>query len=251
MRRWPVLLLFGLLAYGLFLLLQLPAALLFTQLQRAAPALRASGLSGTLYQGQAASVRWRGEPLGRLSWRLVPASLLHGRLGFAVVVSRGTELALQTTASVGLQRQLRLRALAGHMPLATLLSLAQRPPTPLQGRFTLALQQLLLTSGGRPLSASGTVQLHEVRLTALPGQTLGPFQARLHSTGRRIIAELRDQGGPLRLAATLTLDPDGRYRLAGELAARAHSPPAVAGLITALGGTGNGRLRLDLGGRWF
>ena len=241
--KWVLL---GLLAYGVFLALRWPAAQLVRPLESALPGMAARGLSGTAVSGEAARLVWRGTDLGRLQWRFDPASLLRARLGWRLRLSDPPDQMLRGRLQTGWHQPVVLHSVTGSLPLARLQNLI---PLSLQGRLSLDLDRVRLAPGGRILTATGTVELNDVRLNALPHQRLGPFQARLQTRQGRVTALLRDRGGPLRLHASLQLRPDGSYRVTGTLDARGGAPTPVLRLIQRLGGNSDGHLRLDLSGR--
>lgn len=247
MRRYSVLLVLGLLAYGVFLVLRWPAAQLASPLQTTLPGITINGPGGNVVRGQAAKLAWAGAELGRLEWRFDPASLLHARVGWWLRLNKPPNLALRARLELTWNRWLELRNLAGTLPLARLQPLLRRP-LPIQGRLKLALNRVRLAPGGRVLAVAGSLKLEHVRWANLPQQALGPFLVQVSTRDRIISARLTDRGGPLRLHATLLLRPNDRYRLHGELAARKGSPAAVKQLLQQLGGDSDDRLRFNLAG---
>lgn len=248
MRRRSGLLLVGLLAYGVFVVLRLPAPLVFAQLQQRVPALAADGLEGSLWQGSAAQLLWRGVRLGRLEWRFDPQALLRARIGWRLNIADG-DRRLSAHAALGLDRSLQLRTVQGELPMDLLQALTGRSFL-LDGRLQIDLSLLELNDKGLPQAALGDLRLVQARLISLPDQPLGPFQAKLQSGDDQTInARLQDQGGPLMFDAVLKLTAAGRYRVSGRLATRADSPPRLTGLLGTLGADGNGSRRFDFNGQ--
>ena len=245
--------LLGLLAFLLSLLVLMPATVITTALSA-----RLSGFSAQTVEGRAADgamrgVRWRGMRVDRLVWRWQPLTLLGGGLEFGLNAD-APEINVATSASVGLDRQLRLRDLNGRLPLARLGALAGQPKLPLQGLVEFNLRELRLnTTGdaaGLPISAEGVVYLRDLR--AKLGQTLNLGDFTLSLTPAQpagVHGVLKDNGGPLTLEGTLNLAPDGRYRFNGQAALREAGNQPLRQAMSLLGPPGgDGRWALGFSG---
>ncbi len=130
----------GVVIYLLFLLVTLPAAWLW-QLAPKVPGVELKGISGTLWQGQAAQMSAAGRQLEQVSWELHPAQLLTGQLAVSVRVQDPVVTA-QGDLQYGLSglgaQDLRLNA-----PIPWLLGNTRLPlRTQLQGAVTLNLREL-------------------------------------------------------------------------------------------------------------
>ena len=243
MRYGLMLVMAGVLAYGLFMLLGWPAArwLEYT------PHLQAEQISGDLRHGEARRLRINNNaPLERVSWQWRPAHVLRGRLTWQLMLSdQGQHL----TGSVSLtgRRHLLVNALQGQLPLTTLAELAGRPLPFLTGQLLADMPVVRLNAVGLWQEIEGIVQLVDGQLPS--GAPLGTLQAQFHTQGEMITAELRDTGGSMILDATLILNVDGRYQLRGELGTRANADPSLQQTLSLLGQPApGGRRQFNLSG---
>ncbi len=89
----------GVFAYALFMLANAPASLVPAALDKALPGrVTLSGVDGSVWHGQAASLALDGQPLWQqLDWQLSPWALLRGRAKLQLKVAGGQQL----VASIG------------------------------------------------------------------------------------------------------------------------------------------------------
>lgn len=245
MRRWLALAFIGLFAYGVFMLLGWPAERWLAHV----PDIEAEQVSGHLRQGQAQHLQLPTASLDRLSWQWQPSALLAGRLGWQLRLSdQGEQLSAQV--SLSWRQHWHLDAVQGQLPLATVAALAGHSLPFLNGQLVVDLPTVRINAQGVVQHIEGVVQLVDGQLPS--GAPLGTVQAEFGTQADMIIAELRDTGGPMRLEATLTLSPDGRYRLAGELGARDGADPNLRQTLNLLGQPApGGQRQFNLGGYWL
>ncbi len=247
-RGWRYLIL-GVLAYGAFLVHQLPAKLVWhwSEPWRAAAgvALQAQGIAGTLWQGEIDRLEVGGHELRQVSWRLRPAELLLGRLAVDLYARLGGGY-VQARVMRGLSTEVALRDLNARLPMDAFLALAQVAALQLDGELLLNLERLELERG-LPVAAEGKIAWHGAASRFPQRVHLGNLQAQLATEGRDIIARLSDAGGPLQLEGSLKLT-DGRYSLDIWLAARQRNS-ALARALRLLGRPdAKGRVRLTQSG---
>lgn len=129
--------LIGVSLYLLFLLVNVPAALVW-QLAPLPQGVSAAGLSGTIWKGQADQVSVAGRQLEQLSWELHPSQLLTGQAGLSFRLNGGVAKG-QGTVSYGLSG-LEVDNLRFSAPLPWLLGNTRLPfRTQLSGNATLNL----------------------------------------------------------------------------------------------------------------
>ncbi|MBW3165996.1 type II secretion system protein N [Ferrimonas balearica] len=129
--------LLGVVLYLLFLVINVPAALVW-QFAPVPNGIKASGLNGTLWQGQAEQLTVAGRQLEQVSWELHPSQLLTGQAGLSFRLDGGVARG-QGSVSYGLSGlavdNLRLSA-----PLPWLLGNTRLPfRTKVGGNATLSL----------------------------------------------------------------------------------------------------------------
>lgn len=211
--RLTILVLLGLVAYLGFLVASLPAAQAWRWAGDQVPA-QAYGLSGTVWEGQAAVVLQDGRRLDAVQWKLAPAKLLLGRLA-ANVQARLPDGRLRSEVTVAPGGRLTARQLRLDMPAPALLQWLglTRLPVQVDGRLDALLRELSL-EGQRLLSADGLLSWHGavIRFGNAP-LPLGEVALRLEPATGGINGTLSNQGAPIDLGGTLRLTPDGRFVL--------------------------------------
>ncbi len=164
LRLWIAL---GLGTFFLLLLVTFPAQPLLGLLER--HGVQATGVSGSLWKGQAATVRLRSTSLGQLTWDLHVLKLLTGRASASVSLQQGDAFA-QGEVSAGLTGHITFSDLSASWPLAALSAAGM--PAGWNGMANLRLAELVI-EGGIPVDVTGTVDLHE---SGGPGES--PCQSR-------------------------------------------------------------------------
>lgn len=225
--RGPALLAFGALAYGIFLVWEMPASFVAARLERESRgALRLGEPRGTVLRGEARArlVTPAGEmAIEQLQWSLNPSSLAAGRLGFTLhandpglkatgELARGAdawqahEVTLQGPAS----------ALTPVMPLLA----TWRP----EGEVTLRAKRLAWTPSS--IQGDGQVDWRSAGVILSEVKPLGHYRVEVRGEGAHARLTLTTLEGPLRLSGNGTLTPAGRLSFKGE--ARAEGPQAAA-----------------------
>lgn len=214
----------GLGAYLAFTVSSMPAA---TAYRFFAPAeLRLMGLEGTIWSGGAGLGSAAGFSLHDIRWDIRALPLLTGRVSGRVQARFAdgfVETAIDASPSRiefgGLNASTSLPALAKMLPIEGT-----------QGLVSLALDELSLEDG-RPTAVVGRGRVAQLAVPPLlPGAgpaliPLGDYEIVFKDTGGDgIAADIRDTGGPLEVAGSLTLDREGNYTLAGAVAARPDAP---------------------------
>jgi general secretion pathway protein N len=229
-------------AYGLFLLWHLPATTVIDLLASRIPGLSVGRIEGSAVAGQAGDVRLGERSLRTLSWQLQPAALLRGKLEYRVTMSE-PDVALEAVVSTGLDGQLHLYNVSGSLPLPKAISLAGRPPPPLNGELEVAIEELLLDRRGKPRAAWGTVQLRAAHTSFGRTLELGDVALRLSTEDAVIRGDFKDAGGPLELIGFLTLDSNNTYYFDSQVGLRASGSQDLRQALNLLG-------RPDSDGRW-
>jgi general secretion pathway protein N len=213
-------------AYLAFSFSQFPAA---TAIRWFAPEqFRASGISGTIWQGSAALASLPGIPMRDLRWSISGPSLLIGRLSgdLSARLSSGfVETGFSASFGSASLREMRvgtsLVTFAGLLPLRGT-----------RGQVAVDLGRLTIVDGW-PSEAVGSVRISSLEVEPFAGAgnqmiRLGDYEASFNDESAPIIsAEIRDTGGPLELNGTLQLFPNREYDLSGQLRPRADAQPEL------------------------
>ncbi|HEX7080303.1 MAG TPA: type II secretion system protein N [Gammaproteobacteria bacterium] len=217
----------GIGAYVAFALSTFPAA---TAYRLFAPeTVRLAGVEGTVWSGGAAVGSVVGLPLRDVSWQVDALPLLTGRVA-AHVEARLADGVIQGDVRVT-PRTAVLRNVRAGISVAALSPLV--PLAGVEGQLRISLERAEIRDGW-PVELVGEAQVAELAVPPLlpvrhPGLIpLGGYELTFAETpDPGILGELRDTGGPLEVTGTLALEPDGGYRLAGLVAARAGAPPEL------------------------
>ena len=238
----------GLVAYMLFLLWQFPAATAMGYLAPRLPGLTVGDIEGQLLAGQAHRVGYQGVELEQVTWRWRPLALLAGQAGVRLAF-REPRVEINLDAGVNLDGRLRMGDLQGHLPLSRAMELLNLRGSPLEGRLELELERLELDPTGRPQAAQGTVRLVQTHTNLGNPLELGAFRVELTSDETGIQGQVGDEGGPVAVAGTFELAPDGRYRFQGSVGTRDQADPRLEQMLGLLGRPGpDGRWRVDFTG---
>jgi hypothetical protein len=237
-------------AYVAFTLATFPAGTALRWL--APPGVDFAGVAGTLWSGSAASCAAGGFRAEALRWRVRPASLLLGRIS-ANVEARipGGFVAGDVTAS---PRRVQFNDVRGGTSLPALAALL--PVGGMRGQASVALEQLVLEDGW-PAAAVGELKLAGLEsLPLIPDGSgaylpLGDYTVTfVPAPAGSLAARVVDNGGPLEVEGTVSLDASRAYTIDALVEPRAGAPEMlVEGLkIMTADPDAEGRRRLSLTG---
>ncbi|MEO5347332.1 MAG: type II secretion system protein N [Magnetococcus sp. YQC-9] len=251
MSGWRGQVLFGLLCYGVFLVAKMPASWAYERLAFYLSPLRVGGLTGTIGSGAFSELAWGTLRLGSGKWRVVPESLLAGRLGVDVVLGV-PGAAMYATGRVGIAGVSALFAegVTVEVDIEPLrVGLGMIPPGS-RGRIAGRLETLLADRQGvRVVRGHGAgVGLH---LGSPLNVELGDLSGELQpDEGRGVLVRLADRAGPWLVRLTIGVKPDGGFRARGQVAARDGTDQRAMNLLRVLGPVdGQGWVRIDERGR--
>lgn len=193
--------------------------------------------AGTVWNGACANFEAAGFRAGALAWSLRPARLLTGRVAAQLRISQPLAHLEGEFAWSPFGGALEARDLRGELTLAPGGLLPGIPPD-LGGRVTLALQELALRE--RAVRAlRGTLDVHDLQQRTGEGpMALGSYQLGFDGETAAdgvVTGRLRDTGGPLDVAGTLSLTPAPGYLLQGTVATRPSASPLLQRQIAFLG----------------
>src|SRR5215831_9488481 len=220
---------FGVAAYVLFLLITLPAELVLPRLQK--QGVMATGVSGSIWKGQAAALQINRLPLGHVDWNVQVLRLFTGKLTVAIHAKRD-DGALQGAISVGFGKRIDIQQLQGSMPIASLGGLGL--PGGWQGNVQFNLSMLQLENNW-PVAARSAVNLIG---PANQPTSIGDFRVEFNGESAKdgLTGTLTSAGnGPFDANGTLRLQPNRNYLIDATVATRPGAPPQVANALQYLG----------------
>ncbi len=230
-RPW-LLVFYGLLAYGLFLLIQFPASLAIKGLpSEFRQQLSYASLHGSLWHGQAGQVRSGVFELGDLEWRLKPLALLLGRLDLELhsTSEKGT---WQAELQLDPDRRILLESLQADLDSRLFDGLTR--PFLLQGRLQIPHLEGEWQAA-RQLAFAGEVIWKNAAVGGVQELALGDIQATLQpqQQGSRITIDNRNS--PLSINGTVAISEQGVYTARLTLRNRDRNRQDIDDLLKLLG----------------
>jgi len=198
MKRWRLLAI-GVGAYALALIVIAPATLVDAGLQRASHGrLRLAEAQGSLWAGSGQiEIRETGGRIGvakALAWRVVPESLLRGRLVCEIELDQS---ARRFPVTISLSR-IDLANADINLP-ATVLGLGVPKLAPLGLTGDVLIHVTSLSIARNAIEGNATVHWRAAGSTLTPISPLGDYELRLDGEGMTVHAFLRTIEGPLQL----------------------------------------------------
>jgi len=248
MRQTRLLVAASLSALILSLIALLPARVAFGVLGM--PATAVTGWSGTVWSGAVQRVSLGNIALGPVLWHVRPGRLLTGQLA-AEVQATVPDGFVNATVALSLGGAWSASELEAAAPLAWLAPAMGSAGSQLTARF-----DKLVVNKGRVEVAVGNLTLAGVVLPIpTAGPQLGPgtydlaFSADQLGPDELLTGALKDAGGPLEIAGTVTITPPRSYEVTGTAKPRPQAPPELRSALQMLGpATADGSHALSLAG---
>ena len=203
-----------------------------------------SGISGTVWKGQARELSAAGIYLGDVEWRLKPRYLLTGTALFAVQAKPVSGF-LESDVGLGFGGALSFKNLAASLPLAPLAGPLRVPG--LQGNASLQFERITVVDR-LPVAADGNMAVSDFAARLLYRGTLGGFKAEFFTQNNGVAASVEDTDGVIDLAGSLQIGSDRTYQFLGKIAAKPNTPQALRNQMRVLGNPdarGQYELRLE------
>ena len=248
MRPTRLLVVASLSALLVSLIALLPARVAFGVL--GLPATAVTGWSGTVWSGAVQRISLGSITLGPVLWHVRPARLLTGQLA-ADVQATVPDGFVNATVGLSLGGAWSASGVEAAVPLAWLAPAMGNAGSQVSARF-----DKLVVRKGRVEAAVGNLTLAGVVLPIpTTGPQLGPgtyelaFSADALGPDDLLTGALKDAGGPLEIAGTVTITPPRSYEVAGTARPRPEAPPELRSALQMLGpATAEGSHALSLAG---
>ncbi len=208
-------------------------------------AVRASGVSGSIWNGRATAIAVRDIAVGQTRWQFRPSQLLRLRagIGFETRPPGGT---VQGNAAIGPTGTLWLDDLRGVLPVSALQGLMQLPAP--DGNVGISIDRARLTDGW-PDDVVGTVDLANLVVTLAEAVTLGSFEIVFDGGNEDgVSGHVTDVESPLTVTGNIALEPGRTWRIGLDIAPKPGAPKALTDGLTFLTGPPRGtthRLEAD------
>lgn len=245
-KRGSRLIVLGVVAYLVFLLATLPASFLTRYVLPAtnvARAVQLQGVSGSLWQGQAAEARLNNFNLGKLNWEFRGWGLLLGKIDLLLRFAGDTTQG-RAQIRMGLGSGISASNVDVQMPAERLAPLMYGFPISLAGEVHGNLKELELEPG-RTLQARGRIVWRAAALRAPQNIELGDIVTTLEPVNHGSKLTIKDQGqGPVEMDITITVKGNGEYKMNGWMKPRDASQQHITEGLRLIG-------RADNAGRYW
>jgi general secretion pathway protein N len=210
----------------------------------APPNIKLSGISGSLWSGNAAQMSVNGLYARDLRWQLQPLALFTAKLAYAIKASPASGF-VEGSVAIGLGGSVTLTDLTAAISLQALEQTLGIPG--IRGNASVQLESLKLIDGF-PVSASGVLEIANLRVRTIARSPIGGYRAEIFTQGTGIGASVEDTDGVIDLAGSLQLSSDRSYQFIAQLAAKEEAPSSIRQQLQFLGSAnerGQHELRLE------
>ncbi len=209
MKNRILLLSIGLLCFLLFMMVKLPASIVYQLAGLEKQGVQMRQLSGSAWSGQAGSIKMLGQTFQNVHWTLNPLTLLLGEMALNVDI-KDVEYPLKGDINLAFNGDIEAQELTGKLPAALLNQIPMLAFIQLSGNLSIDMKSLsyidkeLQEAQGKILLAQGFLQQ--------PVQTeLGNIKMNLDTRPGEITVEIKDQQAPIGIDGLLRLNPGHKF----------------------------------------
>lgn len=211
----------------------------------APPQVVMSGISGTVWQGQAREATVDGFYLRDLSWRFKPLTLFTAKLGLSIDTRFASGFASGDVA-VGFST-VKARNLQANLPISAIKTAAAFGAT--GGSVSADIAELVVDDG-LPVVADGTLEIAGLMLPMVQREPIGGFKAEMFTTDSGISASIEDTAAVIDLAGSLQLANDGAYEFNAQIGASERTSPQLREQLKFIGAANErGQYEINYNGR--
>lgn len=185
--------------------------------------IRFSGVTGTIWRGQAAEGSANGSYFSDLMWTYKPSQLFSGKLAFDTSVNTVAGR-MHGNVALAINKVIDVRDLTGDLNIAGLHPAFVK--NRIDGQLNIAFQSVELRNGF-PASAEGAIRVSSLVVGMFGSVPIGDFDAVVSDTENGIIAVVKDAGAVITLNGTILLDEDRNYLFTGKIGATPDTPPQI------------------------
>ena len=220
----------GIATFLIGLIISFPARVAYQWLVPAE--LKLSGISGSIWRGNATQGYAGGVYLTNLRWNFQPLGLLTGKVEFATSSNPASGF-LDADIAFGMGGSVTMSDVTGAVAIANLADVF--PFAGIEGDVSLEFEELVIKNGV-PIEAVGTVNIANLVSRYLSPTTLGDYRAEFQTAEDAILGSVHALSGVLELkGSTIKLTEDGEYEFAGQVLAKPVAPAAIRQQLQFLG----------------
>ena len=242
MRRAILITVLAVLAFAAILVARMPASWVIPS----PPAnVACSGTDGTVWSGSCAGLSVQGQPVGDVTWELHPGSLLTGKIGAHIALTRTGGGAVQTDLESSFSgKSVTLRNVKADLQMDP--ALMAQLHSDMHGAVHLDLA-LARVDNGDLTDIQGHIQARDLYQTGGAPGSIGSYSVDFPGGFQPPKGKLRDLGGPLSVEGEVSLEPQRRVVVSGLVKARDTADPSLANQLKILGtADGQGRRPFSL-----
>ncbi|HTU66224.1 MAG TPA: type II secretion system protein N [Steroidobacteraceae bacterium] len=235
----------GLAVFLVVLFFYLPASWFRSQLP---PGVACGDIGGSVWAGECIGLAVGDARIGDATWNLAALSALRGRL-VGDVDLRGALAQVRADLDLSTTGSGELRNVTGQFPLDH--AFIAQFPADRRGRLALDVKKAVIADRAiRQLE--GTVELRDFQQIAPTAMDLGSYRVTFDGVAQpdgKVLGNLADTGGPLRVEGTLTLVPPNRWEVHGYVTGRtADAERMLRQALPYASPDTSGRTQIDLEG---
>ncbi len=200
-----------------------------------------SGISGSVWLGDAQHAEFGGMYVRNLSWRFRPMAMFSGGLGYAIEASPAPGT-IAGNVALGPGGAVSFQDVEGTVPLQSLVQLANMPG--LQGRISLELERVVLDNGV-PVAVDGEIQISNLVAPIIHRGSIGGYKIEFFTQNSGVMGSVEDTDAVVDLAGSFQIRPDRSYSFLGLVAPTARTPSNLRQQMQFLG-TANERGQYEL-----
>jgi general secretion pathway protein N len=230
MRRAILITVLAVVAFAVILIARMPASWVIPSHPAA---VACSGTDGTVWSGACAGLSVQGQQVGDLTWELHPASLLSGKIGAHIALTRPGSGALQTDIESSFSgKTVTLHNVKADVRMDPALMAALHSDMHGAMRLDLALARV---EDGNLTDIHGHIEARDLYQTGGTPGSIGNYAVDFPGGSHPPKGKLRDLGGPLSVEGEVSLEPQRRVVVSGLVAARSNAPADLANQLKILG----------------
>jgi hypothetical protein len=238
-KRNALLVVLGVGALFAFALATLPASVVGGRLARLG--LEAAAFNGSIWNGSASGLTWRGSPLGDLQWQLSPAPLLRGHLAGHAALGR-PDGSVDTRFDLRWTGDAVLTDTSFVLPVEVLSNLPLGMPHGWRGRASGRLDEVVVRNGW-PTRLRGAFDMDGLVTPPPRNSAIGSYHIVLPhpkpthegSLPDYLTAKVTDKEGPFSVVGQLAVGKDRSFLFDGGVAVRGDVPEAMRQSLEMLG----------------
>lgn len=243
-QRTRGLLLLTVLMVAVALVVTFPARIAYRWLS--SPFVQMSGIQGTVWNGSAREFATNGVYLRDLTWHMRPLRLFTGKAHYDISGSPVSGF-FESEVAVSFGGTLTLSNLSASVPLQMFEDASNIAG--LRGNASLQFERLELVAG-RAAAMDGKVDIANLSVPFLSGESLGGYSAEFYTQNNGIVASVEDTDGVVDLAGSLQLNPDKSYAFLGQVVEKPNTPDSLKKQLRYVPANDRGQRELRFEGRY-